>query len=427
LENPFAETPRPYQILGVPTQQGEASLFFRKAIAIVLREMTSRRRRIIHLDMDAFYASVEVLDDPLLKGRPVIVGGNSRRGVVSAASYEARAFGVHSAQPIVTARRLCPRGVFLPVRMARYQEISKNIFSLFCYFTPLVEPLSIDEAFLDITASTRLFGSPEDMARRIKTFIREKIGLSLSAGVAPNKFLAKMASGLYKPDGLTVVSPEGIRAFLDPLPIDRLWGVGEATQKALARFNVSTIGDLSRLPQSLLEKEFGEHGRRLYDLARGIDDREVQTDREVKSVGQEETFDTDVLELEALRKALLSLAQRVTRRMRQSGFAGRTISLKVKYQDFRQITRSLTLPETTNDGGNVYRQVCGLLSKTEAGRRPIRLLGISVSHPDRLFQSQQLSIFDSECRPASGNTLNRALDIIEEKFGSQAVRPAALL
>lgn len=393
----------------------------------MLQETASQSRRIIHLDMDAFYASVEVLDDPSLKGRPVIVGGDFRRGVVSAASYEARAFGVHSAQPIATARRLCPQGVFLPVRMARYQEISRNIFSLFRLFTPLVEPLSIDEAFLDITASTRLFGPPEAMARKIKALVRENTGLSLSAGVAPNKFLAKIASDLHKPDGLTVVPPEGIRAFLDPLPIGRLWGVGEATRKALGQFNVNTIGDLGRLPLSLLEKKFGEHGRRLYELARGMDDREVLTNHEIKSVGQEETFDADLLELDVLKKALLSLAQRVTRRMRRSGFAGRTITLKVKYHDFRQITRSLTLPETTDDGRTVYRQVCGLLSKTEAGRRPIRLLGISVSHPDPPFQSQQLSIFDSEERPASDNHLNRALDVIQEKFGSQAVRPAALI
>jgi DNA polymerase IV len=394
----------------------------------VRQETAGKSRRIVHLDMDAFYASVEMLDDPSLKGRPVIVGGDYRRGVVSAASYEARAFGVHSAQPIATARRLCPRGVFLPVRMARYQEISKHIFSLFCMFTPLVEPLSIDEAFLDITASTRLFGPPEEMARKIKALIRENTGLSLSAGVAPNKFLAKIASALHKPDGLTVVPPEGVRAFLDPLPIGRLWGVGEATRNLLALLNVITIGDLGRLSLSLLEKKFGEHGRRLYELARGIDDREVQTDHEIKSVGREETFDTDLLERDVLKKALLSLAQQVTRRMRRSGFAGRTITLKVKYQDFRQITRSLTLPETTNDGRTVYRQVCGLLSKTEAGRRPIRLLGISVSHPDRPFQSQQLSIFNnSEVRPASGNNLNQALDVIQEKFGSQAVRPATLL
>jgi DNA polymerase IV len=389
--------------------------------------MASPNRRIIHLDMDAFYASVEVLDDPMLKGRPVIVGGDFRRGVVSAASYEARAFGVHSAQPIATARRLCPQGVFLPVRMARYQEISKNIFSLFYYFTPLVEPLSIDEAFLDITASIRLFGPPEEMARKIKALVRENTGLSLSAGVAPNKFLAKIASDLHKPDGLTVVPPEGIRAFLDPLPIERLWGVGEAARKALAPFNVNTIGDLGRLPLSLLEKKFGENGRRLHDLARGIDDREVQTIHEIKSVGQEETFEADLLEPDILRKALLSLAQRVTRRMRRSGFTGRTITLKVKYQDFRQITRSLTLPEPTDDGRTVYRQACGLLSKTEAGSRPIRLLGISISHPDRPGQSRQLSIFDTKVRPASGNHLNRALDVIQEKFGAQAVRPATLV
>ena len=389
--------------------------------------MEKESRQIIHLDMDAFYASVEVLDDPSLKGRPVIVGGDFRRGVVSAASYEARALGIHSAQPIATARRLCPQGVFLPVRMARYQEISKNIFSFFYYFTPLVEPLSIDEAFLDVTASTRLFGPPEEIARKIKALIRENIGLSLSAGVAPNKFLAKIASDLQKPDGLTVVPADGTQAFLDPLPIGKLWGVGEVTQKALAPFNVNTIGDLRLLPLSLLERKFGEQGRRLYELARGIDDREVQTDQETKSIGQEETFQEDLLEMDVLKRTLLSLAQGVTRRMRRRGFTGRTITLKVKYRDFRQITRSLTLPEPTDDGRMVYRQACGLLSKTEAGRRPIRLLGISVSHPDRPGQSRQLAIFESQDRPGVGNHLNRALDVIQEKFGSQAVRPARLL
>jgi DNA polymerase IV len=393
----------------------------------VSQKIENKIRQIIHLDMDAFYASVEVLDDPALQGRPVIVGGDMRRGVVSAASYEARARGVHSAQPIATARRLCPQGVFLPVRMGRYQEISRNIFALCHFFTPQVEPLSIDEAFLDVTESVGLFGPPEEMARKIKALIRENTGLSLSAGVAPNKFLAKIASDLHKPDGLTVVPPDGIREFLDPLPIGKLWGVGGATQKALAPFQVNTIGDLSRLPLSLLANKFGAQGRRLYELARGIDDREVQTDHEAKSIGQEETFDEDLLELDLLKKTLLSLAQRVTRRMRHSGFAGRTITLKVKYHDFRQITRSLTLPETTNDGRTVYHQVCGLLSKTEAGRCPIRLIGIAISHPDRPSPSRQLSFLELEGRPASGENLNRALDAIGDKFGTQAVRPAALL
>jgi DNA polymerase-4 len=232
-------------------------------------------RRIIHLDMDAFYASVEVLDEPALQGRPVIVGGVTGRGVVSAASYEARKFGVHSAQPMATARRLCPGGVFLPVRMSRYRELSREILRLFQTFTPLVEPLSIDEAFLDVTGSLRIFGSAEEIARQIKGRVLTETGLTVSAGVAPNKFLAKIASDLEKPDGLTVVPPDRVQEFLDPLPIERLWGVGPATRKELGLLGVAAIGDLRRLPAALLEKRLGESGRRLAALSLGLDGRET--------------------------------------------------------------------------------------------------------------------------------------------------------
>ena len=214
-------------------------------------------KAIIHLDMDAFYAAVEVLDNPSLKGKPVIVGGSKKRGVVSSASYEAREFGVHSAQPMATAMRLCPKGIFLPVRMSRYKEVSEQIFEIFCRFTPLVEPLSVDEAFLDVTGSIGLFGPSEEVAKMIKRAVVEEIGITVSAGVATSKFVAKIASDLGKPDGLTVVAEDNVRAFLEPLPIDKLWGVGKATQKALALLGVQTIGDLSRLPLDLLERNFG--------------------------------------------------------------------------------------------------------------------------------------------------------------------------
>ena len=232
--------------------------------------LTLSKRNIIHLDMDAFYASVEVLDNPQLLGQPVIVGGVGLRGVVSAASYEARKFGVHSAQPIVTARRLCPRGIYLPVRMFRYQEVSRQIFEIFRRYTPLVEPLSLDEAFLDVTASTALFGSPMTMAGEIKHLVREEVGLTVSAGVAPTKMAAKIASDLDKPDGLTIVPEDGVREFLDPLPISRLWGVGRATRNNMKLLGVETIGDLARLPEELLRRKFGTYGRQLWHLARGL-------------------------------------------------------------------------------------------------------------------------------------------------------------
>ncbi len=240
-------------------------------------------KSIIHLDMDAFYPAVEVLDNPGLKGKPVIVGGTKGRGVVSSASYEARKFGVHSAQPIAKAQRLCPHGIFLPGRMSRYVELSGQIFEIFRRFTSLVEPLSIDEAFLDVTGSTRLFGDPVEMAIKIKQVVQEETGLTVSAGVAPSKFVAKIASDIDKPDGLTIVPPEKVRKFLDPLPIGKMWGVGKVTQETLAQLNIYTFRDLSRVPVKVLEKKFGKYGPKMHELSMGIDDRDVVPYQEAKS------------------------------------------------------------------------------------------------------------------------------------------------
>jgi DNA polymerase-4 len=375
--------------------------------------------------MDAFYASVEVLDDPSLKGRPVIVGGLAGRGVVAAASYEARKFGVHSAQPMTTARRLCPQGVFLPVRMSRYQDLSRKIFSLFRAFTPLVEPLSIDEAFLDVTASLQLFGPAREIALLIKTRVREETGLTVSAGVAPNKFLAKIASDLEKPDGLTVVPEERIPEFLDPLPIERLWGVGPATRRELRLLRVETIGDLRRLPAALLEQRLGESGRRLAALSRGLDDREVQPVRENKSIGNEETFAADLLDPQVLRKHLLALCHKTARRMRGENFAGRTVTLKVKYHDFTRTTRSQTLEQAVDDGPVLYRIGCELLGKTDAGRRPIRLIGISISQPAR--ESGQLLLFQPPAGGEKRKKINQALDDVCRRYGTRALGPASLM
>lgn len=390
-------------------------------------QRSNESKDIIHIDMDAFYASVEVKDNPSLKGKPVIVGGNRKRGVVSSASYEARKFGVHSAQPIATAARLCPHGVFLPTRMSRYKEVSDLVFEIFHRFTPLVEPLSIDEAFLDVTGSTRLFGSPENIAIDIKKMIVEEIGITASAGVGPSKFIAKIASDLNKPDALTMVAHDQAREFLDPLPIGKLWGVGKATQKALSLLGVKTVGELSSLPADILEKKFGKHGIHLHLLAKGIDNRDVEPEREVKSIGNEETYAEDILDMEVIKKELLALAIKVAQRLRNEHVKGKTVTLKVKYKDFVQITRSVTLPETIDDGGVIYQSCCDLLKKTGAGKKPIRLLGVTVSLPKSHQDQKQLPLFNEEPVSLKKKNLNTAIDRIYEKFGEDKIIPGTLL
>jgi DNA polymerase-4 len=388
---------------------------------------TKLQRRIIHLDMDAFYASVEILDKPELRGRPVIVGGSSERGVVSAASYEARRFGIHSAMPIITARRLCPDGVFLPVRMSRYRELSGMIMEIFRRFTPLVEPISVDEAFLDVTGSCPLFGPAEQIARSIKELVRRETGLTVSAGVASSKLVAKIASDLQKPDGLTIVPSGEEREFLGVLPIDKLWGVGRASRETLGLMGVRTIGDLSRLPLSTLEGRFGKHGHHLYEAARAVDEREVIPEREMKSVGHEETFATDLTRGKDLERELLALAVRVGRRLRRYGVQGRTVTLKVKYHDFKQVTRSTTLATATDDEGEICREAKGLLVKTEAGRKPVRLLGISLANLAEATAVRQLDLFGPRKGPDQKKGLHKALDAISDKYGSRSILPGTLL
>jgi DNA polymerase IV len=384
-------------------------------------------KHIIHFDMDAFYPSVEILDNPALKGRPVIVGGGKERGVVSSASYEARRFGVHSAQPVAKAKRLCPDGVFLPVRMSRYQEISKQVFEIFCRFTPLVEPLSIDEAFLDVTGSIRLFGQPEDIAKQIKQIVLTETGLTVSAGVAPSKFVAKIASDIDKPDGLTVVHPNGVRDFLDPLPVKKMWGVGKVTQLSLSHLNIHTFRELRQTPVKVLEKKIGKHGVKIHLLAMGIDERDVIPDHDVKSIGHEQTFSQDIISLNPAQKELLALSNKVARRMRHKGLKGRTITLKVKYFDFVQITRSATLPKSIDDGFEMYSVACRLLKKTEITKKPIRLLGISLSQLSFSGIGTQLSLFDQDPSSQKRQRLNIALDSLYEKFGHKSVVPGTLL
>jgi DNA polymerase-4 len=338
----------------------------------------SATRTILHVDLDAFYASVEVLDNPALRGRPVLVGGTGPRGVVAAASYEARRFGVHSAMPMARARRLCPAAVVLPPRFEVYGRKSRTVHEIFAAFTPLIEPIALDEAFLDVTGAVRLLGTGAEIGAAIRARIRAGTGLTASVGVAPNKLLAKLASDDAKPDGMLVVEPGTELAFLHPHPVSRLWGVGPATLRRLARFGVETIGDLAALPEATLVDALGRaHGALLHALAQGRDDRPVEPDRETKSIGQEETFPRDVADREALRRAVLRMAERVGSRLRDHGLAGRTVTLKVRFPDFRTITRSATLSEPFANSADIARLGLGLLEKVDTGGG-VRLLGVTV-------------------------------------------------
>jgi len=384
-------------------------------------------RTIIHVDMDAFYASVEVLDNPELKGKPVVVGGTSDRSVVSAASYEARTYGIHSAMAIVKARTLCHQAIFLPVRMDRYREISQLIMAIFKRFTPLVEPISLDEAFLDVTGSFGLFGDGPAIAGKIKTLIQEETGLTASAGVATSKLVAKIASDLEKPNGLTVVEGGREKEFLVELPIKKLWGAGKKTIESLALLNVQSIGDLAALPAEILTKRFGKNGRHLHLVANGIDDRPVVPAREAKSIGHEETFSEDLIDLTVIKRELLELATKVGERLRRHERQGQTITTKVKFYDFSTKSRSITLLEPTSDTKEIFQQSWELLQKTEAGRKPVRLVGISVSNLSPPGNMYQQDLFGKSREREKSRNLNEAIDQINKKYGGRTINPAALV
>jgi len=378
---------------------------------------------IIHVDMDAFYASVEQRDRPETRGRPVIVGADPRgRGVVSAASYEARRFGVHSAMPIGRAFRLCPEGAFLPVDMDKYAGVSREIMAVLAEFTPLVEPLSIDEAFLDVTASRALHGDGAAIGREIKKRIRASVSLTASVGVAPNKFLAKVASELEKPDGLVVVEPGREALFLAPLPVSRLWGVGKVTGSVLETMGIRTIGQLALTPAAHLAARFGKHGPDLLNLARGLDDRVVETDAPSKSMGAEETFEHDTHEVDLLRATLRGQSERVGRELRGAGYAGRTVTLKLRFADFSTITRSHT-DDPTQDGLVIYRRVESLFARVTL-KQAVRLIGLSVSGLGPAGEGQ-LSLLAPDA--VRRERLARAVDRLATRFGDAVVRPASLM
>jgi DNA polymerase IV len=373
---------------------------------------------ILHVDMDAFYASVEERDQPELVGQPVIVGGTPEgRGVVAAANYEARRYGVHSAMPAATAVRLCPHAVFVRPRMGHYAAVSDQIREIFLRYTPLVEPLSLDEAFLDVTGSEALFGPSVEIGRRIKREICDELQLTASVGVAPNKFLAKIASDLEKPDGFVVVEPGTEQEFLDPLPVKRLWGVGRTTGQVFAEMGVQTIGDLRMLSAEALQERFGRHGEHLWRLAHGIDDRNVVPDREAKSISHETTFAIDVTDMQVLRSWLLSLTEQVACRLRQHSLKGTTVHIKVRYSDFQTITRATTLPVATNITDEIWRAAAELLDNRLPGRAlRIRLIGVGVTGL-AAEGATQATLFPDEGRDAQSR-LDRTVDQLRDRFGS---------
>jgi len=388
-------------------------------------------RSIIHLDMDAFFASVEQLDHPEFRGKPVVVGadpkGGAGRGVVAASSYEARPFGIRSAMPISQAHRLCPTAVFVRPRHDRYAEMSDRIFAILQEYTDLMEPLSIDEAFLDLTASQRLFGPAETIGRTLKARIRSELGLVASIGLAPNKFLAKVGSDLGKPDGFVVVAPGQERAFLDPLPISRLWGVGPKTEARLRRLGFQTIGQLAGTRAEVLEEALGQAGRELWDLANGRDDRPVEPEQEAKSIGAEHTFSEDTEDSAVIRRTLLELSDKVGSRLRQEGVLAGGATLKFRDHRFNTVTRAAILEPPTDVGDDLFREAWRLLQRVEWKGSRVRLVGVTATRlaPASGPAVGQLSLF-SPARNAKQD-LARTMDKIRDRYGQAAITRASLL
>jgi DNA polymerase-4 len=373
-------------------------------------------RVILHLDMDAFFTSVEQADDPGLRGKPVVIG-QSLRGVASAASYEARRYGIRSAMPIVQARRLCPHAVFLPGRMSRYREVSANIMDIMRGLCPVVEQASVDEAYADVSGTGRLFGPPENLARQLKAAILDETGLTCSVGIAPNKFLAKIASDWNKPDGLTVIRPEDVLDFLRDLPLAKIPGVGKRMAEELAALNVASVQDVLARPREFWERTMGRRGAFLHDRASGIDESPVVPHTEPQSCSAENTLERDTLDREVLVRRLLTQAERVGRELRALNKKGLTVTLKIKFSDFTAITRSRTLAQPTDITSEIYHAARELLN-AEKLARPVRLIGTGVSN----FRSVQglLPLAHDPGRERDRH-LDLAMDRIREKFGTASI------
>jgi len=382
--------------------------------------------KIIHVDMDAFFAAIEIRDNPELKDKPVIIGSDNprARGVVSTASYEARKYGVRSAMPITEAYRRCPHGIFLGGNMEKYQKVSRQIIDIFYSYTPLVEPISLDEAFLDISGCEGLFGSPEEIALKIKKDVKDRVGLVASLGIAQNKFLAKLASDLEKPDGLVIIPPERVQLTLDKLPVEKLWGVGEKTAEILKGRGIHYIGQIARMNVELLENQLGSTGRLLWQLARGIDDRPVITEHEVKSVGREYTFKKDTCDINKIESVLFSLCEDVGRRLRNKQVKGRVITVKLRFKDFKTHTRQRTLKDRTNLGSELFREARKILRSFNPEGSYFRLIGVSISHLERK-KNYQPTLFGGEKRKKE-EKMAEVVDRLKNKYGEEIIVPARL-
>ncbi len=379
-------------------------------------------RVITHIDMDAFFTAIEQRDDPRLKGKPVVVGADPKvgrgRGVVSTCSYEARRYGIHSAMPISQAYRRCPHAIFLPVDMRKYSEVSRTMFDIFYEFTPEIEPLSIDEAFLDITGSIRIFGAPLVIGAKVKERIRQALRLPATIGIAPNKMVAKIASAHAKPDGLLEVTPERVLDFLWPLPVSKMFGVGEQTEKILVAMGIRTIGDLAQIPAGSLCDRLGVRGQYFWDLANGLDAREVVLKEETKSVSHEHTFEEDTADREQLGTVLSVLCEKVSRRLRAQELKGKTVTLKLRTGDFKTITRDVTLPERTNFFDIIYQTSKSLFDTSYDPQKKYRLIGVRVSSFRQPYVRDSLFY---DVRSQRAEQVHRAVDTIKAKFGEKGI------
>ena len=372
-------------------------------------------RQILHVDMDAFFASVEQLDYPDLRGKPVLVGYDGPRGVVAAASYESRKFGCRSAQPMAVAKRACPGAIIMPVRMSRYRELSDRMFDILGDFSPLVEPVSVDEAFVDLTGTRRLLGDAEGVARQIKARVQNELNLTASIGLAFNKFLAKLASDLDKPDGLTIITRDNLDTTLLPLSISRIWGIGPKTAKSMENQGIRTIGDLRGKGVDWLKQHFGDAAEHFWQLASGMDDRPVIPESQAKSIGHEETFGVDLIHLDEIKRNLLGLVESVGRRLRRHKLLAQTVTLKIRFGDFQTITRARTLPHPTDLTSELWAASLALLDKwARESFAPVRLIGMQAG---TLMQSggQMLLFFDSTLEKQ--RNVDKAVDAINNKFG----------
>jgi len=376
---------------------------------------------ILHIDMDAFYASIEQRDDPNLRGRPVVVGGSAKRGVVAAASYEARRFGIHSAMSGKRASELCPHAVFVKSRLDHYAHVGRQVRDIFLRYTPLVQPLSLDEAFLDVTGTLRLFGSAREIGMQIKALIQQELRLTASVGIAPLKFVAKIASDIHKPDGFTQVTADQIESFLDPLPVSRLWGVGHVGNQKLASLQLKTIGDIRRYDRSAMTDKFGNWGDHLWKLANGIDPRKVVPDRTAKQISHERTFSDDIDDQDMMRAVISHLSEQVTRRLRRNGRFARSVTVKYRCDDFRTFAQTRSFSQPTEATDPVFRTAMVLLNElTQKHPQPIRLLGVSVGNLTS-EGTRQLDLFGSETDDQSQKAVDKVVDQLSDQIGKNSV------